>query len=353
MQRNLLKLRFNPVDDGIARLNANRNWLVILSGDTGSGKSYLAMSMAAMIAKRLDTRFDGWNVCFSVDSLLNRLDGIQPGTPLVFDEGGASFGSRRSMSKGNVAFSTILQVFRYLRIPLFFTVPRWSQIDISARRLANAHCHLLGYNKKTGETKFKYWRLQRPPLSSEEEILHTYPRVFHAGCFYKIETCTLPKPPDDVAFEYEEMAKIQKKSLILTQKPASDPYMELKTSMQTVDAEYYVHPDEQDHPGAPEQIPDDTGILDIHDLGAIRRKVDEGASVFQLSEESGHPIEDVMKAMTKAKRLKYPVLSDKKTLSALLDECDTHKTAMRMIGCSSPTFYAALKRLGLLKGERK
>ena len=219
---------YDVTDQAYRAIRGKKNFMMLLTGMPGSGKSYAGMSFCKRLSDRLGTRFDGWNICFSVESLINRLEEIKPGTPILFDEAGASFSSRRSMSQQNIAFSTIIQTFRFLHIPLVWTFPNWNQIDINARRLAHCHMVATGWNEATQLTRVKYLNIVHPPVVGNEapDVIRKYPRVKVGGRVVKIKNIYVPKPEDLLVEEYEVMAAIQKRTLIKTNKTAPDPYME-------------------------------------------------------------------------------------------------------------------------------
>jgi len=221
------RIEYDLTDMPYRRVKRGMNWMCLLTGEPGSGKSYAALSTLHRLATRLKIPFDGWNICFDANVLKNRLEDIKPGTPLLFDEAGASFSARRSMSSGNVAMSTVLQTFRFLNIPLIWTVPHIAQIDINARRLMHGHMVALSWNKSTELTRVKYYNVVKPFAGdSDGDILRKYPRVKTEYGMAKIKNFYIQKPPDDLVEIYEDMARENKNFMIKHGKPAPDRYRE-------------------------------------------------------------------------------------------------------------------------------
>jgi len=221
------RVEFDLTDIPFNRVKRGMNWMCILTGEPGSGKSYAALSLLNRLSSRLGKKFTGWNICFDADILKSRLEGIAPGTPLLFDEAGASFSARRAMSQQNVAMSTVIQTFRFLNIPLIWTVPHIAQIDINARRLMHGHMVAKSWNKSTEETRITYYHIRTPHAGSQEqEIKRTLPRVRTGKSIAKIREFFIDKPPANLVDIYERMATANKNAMIKTGKPAPDMFAE-------------------------------------------------------------------------------------------------------------------------------
>lgn len=111
--------------------------MIAVCGETGSGKSYAAMS----IGERCDPNFSVDNVCFSIPEYLDALERSGPGDVLVFDESQA-WGARRAMSKKNVAMSDVAAMCRFTLVSTIFTAPALSFIDVNLRRLMHIYAHI-------------------------------------------------------------------------------------------------------------------------------------------------------------------------------------------------------------------
>ena len=152
----------------------NRNCLIIITGDTGTGKSYLALKLA----QELDPTFTPENiservVCHPkqfIDLVVNKKDELKTGSVIVMDEAGVSMASREWYSYNNKALDYILQTFRYQKLIVIFTVPNMSFVDSHARRLFNFYIETIGINFSKKLSKCKILK-----LSSKATIFAIFP----------------------------------------------------------------------------------------------------------------------------------------------------------------------------------
>ena len=117
-----------------ARLKSGRNFICIIHGPTGSGKSYLAMK----IAEVLDPTFNVNRVLFNPENFFKLVKTLPPDSFVVVDEAGAILDARRFMTAINCITSYVLETFRFKRVNVIFTVPSIKMLDINVRRLM--HC---------------------------------------------------------------------------------------------------------------------------------------------------------------------------------------------------------------------
>lgn len=130
----------------------NRNWICLLCGPTGTGKSYTALRLAEL----LDESFAPHKVVFSVQEFLQLFSRCRAGDFIIFDEG-EEFNSRRAMKEGNVQMGIILSMLRFTQISVIFTLPSLMMIDINARRLAHAYLYTIEVDRRNA----KDWRSRR------------------------------------------------------------------------------------------------------------------------------------------------------------------------------------------------
>ncbi len=120
----------------------NKNYLCVITGAVGSGKSYSCLRLAELwyefYFKKL---FPQENICFSVEALIKRLNSgeLKKGDILIAEEIGIGANSKNFQSKTNKALQFILQSFRSLNIIVLFNVPHFSFFDKTARMLMHSH----------------------------------------------------------------------------------------------------------------------------------------------------------------------------------------------------------------------
>ena len=118
------------------RIRNNKNFLATITGPTGSGKSWSALSMAELIDK--DFTID--RVIFRAKDLMKLISNgnLKPGSVIVWDEAGIDLSNRNWQSVTNKMLNALLQTFRHKNFILFFTVPFHDFIDSSSRKLFHA-----------------------------------------------------------------------------------------------------------------------------------------------------------------------------------------------------------------------
>ena len=187
------------------------NFNAVFCGDVGSGKSYTALTFAAM----LDPLFNIEKVAFSGREFLASMDKAQElkrrGQCIILEESGVNLGSRQWFSLQNRLLNEFQMVSRHLRMVSFQTVPDMSFIDAQQRR--TTHCIIKVRRSHNN-----------PPIASPRLLMHSYmqvrdpyryaPRAYVQGqmiSFPDIEIKTLPPP--DLMEAYEEKSTAWKHNL--------------------------------------------------------------------------------------------------------------------------------------------
>jgi len=151
----------------------NKNFLMVICGETGSGKSYSALK----IAERLDPKFSIDRVVFSaIDfmTLINQLvqrskEGEDiSGFVIIWDELGATHGSREFMTTSNKAINHFFQLSRHLNLIVLLTVPLLSFIDSATRKLCHCVGEMTGINRTKKMSTMKIKMVQTNVLSGKE-----------------------------------------------------------------------------------------------------------------------------------------------------------------------------------------
>lgn len=150
----------------VKRINHNKNFLCVVVGDTGSGKSEAAIAAAEM----LDPTFSIDKICFSIESFLKIIKepSLKKGSCLVLDELGLSAGRRNYFTQANKDFISLLQEFRHKNLIVFFTVPDLGFIDSGSVKLIHSIWEMAGINfdRKIAKVKAKY--MKKKPSSDDK-----------------------------------------------------------------------------------------------------------------------------------------------------------------------------------------
>lgn len=126
------------------RVKANKNWLGVLCGATGSGKSYFSLA----VCEKYFPKFTVDNIVFTVKEYLNKFSDCNPGDIILFDEG-EEFNARRGMEQKNVEFGNILSMIRFTQVSSIFTLPDLRQIDVTLVRLMHNYMYTMDIDRRT------------------------------------------------------------------------------------------------------------------------------------------------------------------------------------------------------------
>ncbi len=192
-----------------SKMRNNKNFLSVITGATGSGKSYSCLRLGELWyayyfkGKEFPTK----NICFSVEDLIRRLrtGGLKKGDLLVVEEIGISANAKNFQSKTNKALQYILQSFRSLNIIVLFNVPHFSFFDKTARMLMHSHMQT-----KTIDTEKQQCILKPYFLSISQSSGKIYSKWLRCkniktGQIIRITSLSLNKPSKDLIKHYEEM----------------------------------------------------------------------------------------------------------------------------------------------------
>lgn len=150
----------------------NQNYMLIVVGPTGSGKSYTAIALAMMI----DPSFDVDRICFNAEHFLElSSQGLDPGSVIVFDEAGIDVSSREWYSVRNRAINQTVETFRRDNLVCIWTTPVLSNIDKKSRSYFHGLAEVLDPDKVGGWGRVKYFDLI--PDVEEGGVFKVYPQI--------------------------------------------------------------------------------------------------------------------------------------------------------------------------------
>ena len=175
----------------------NKNWLAIVCGETGSGKSYSALSLAKQIGNKIFIVFTPLEFL----KLLNS-NQLSKGDTIIFDEAGVGMSSREWYSVQNKLLGTILQTFRNMNVNVIFTTPNLSFIDVQARKLFHNYFETSYIDYQKEEAYLKVYDIQ---INSRlDKIYYKRPKLSdEKGRCYTIGHLIIDKPDEKVTEFYE------------------------------------------------------------------------------------------------------------------------------------------------------
>ena len=203
-----------------SRVDKNQNFVMLFVGQTGTGKSYAAMSLG----EHLDPGFDIGRIVFSAEEfiyILNNDGSLVKGSVIMWDEAGVGMPAREWYSLSNKVISYVVQTFRVKGYILIMTTPSMKYIDSQIRSLFHGLGQTIDPSMCDGNFGWaKYMHLEHDPR--EGKTFMRYPVIYDEyGRQVKIKGPTpgsgnvlFPKPSEELTEDYEAKKKDFTDSLI-------------------------------------------------------------------------------------------------------------------------------------------
>lgn len=183
------------------RISDNKNFLGCFIGQTGTGKSYSAISLQELLEEGI---LKEENVFYKATDFMKRLyeGNLAPGTVLVWDEAGKDLNAKQWQAKANRVVSVVFQIFRRENIIVLFTLPYFSFLDPDARKLVHATFETQGIDKETKETIVKPLIIQ--VNQDTGKMYKKFLRVIDGdNGLIPVKKIRLPKANDEFLKKYE------------------------------------------------------------------------------------------------------------------------------------------------------
>jgi len=201
----------NPFYDWVVwRVEKNKNLIMVINGETGSGKTYAALRMALDVSRLFNSHFTlKDNMDFNHKDLLKKTklpENDKPGTCFVFEEVGAVGGgasNREWQSKSNQMFDSFIQTSRHRNHVLIMTCPSLSFLDSRARKLVHIQGIMQGINFQNKKSVMKLYRLQHHMRKDKTYFKLLRYKVY--GQTYKLSSLGFELIPEDITKEYERI----------------------------------------------------------------------------------------------------------------------------------------------------
>jgi hypothetical protein len=197
----------------------NNSTNIRFTGDTGSGKSWSALSYAESCAKLMDREFTPDRIYFSIRDVINDVakDEPKPGTIFFVDEQQVGAGAKEHASKKNQIYTKFLSTVRSNRYIIITTLPFSDMEDKQLRRLFHVEVETMGANESTNTVKTKPRFLEHSRVNGKtyrKRLLMVY--VDPATGKYrtkKISTWDIKRPSQNLIDVYERMKTDFKRKL--------------------------------------------------------------------------------------------------------------------------------------------
>jgi len=220
----------------------NRNCMIVIVGDPGSGKSYTALGLcnifdplgfnADTIEKRCITKPKDF-----VNAIVDEEKNLTFGSALLADEAGTSIPSREWASFNNKAVDYISQTFRYKRLLVVMSCPSLELIDVHIRKY---FAYMIEAEKVDFSNGLNICRVFKLSTSKRDgKMYFIYPRYKKDGKRIKVARFEFDKPDTKLCHKYEKLSQEFKAKLALDLKKAGDK-MEAKEIKRNVDVDEIV-----------------------------------------------------------------------------------------------------------------
>jgi len=113
----------------------NQNWIAVVVGTVGSGKTYGALEISDDMMDRKHN--PNVHEIFSIDEFMENYNKhvYKKGDVLVFEEAGVNISAKNWQSKANKNINFVLQTCRHRNFSIIFTLPMFKFLDASTRAL--------------------------------------------------------------------------------------------------------------------------------------------------------------------------------------------------------------------------
>jgi len=160
-------------DYALRRVRMNQNYILLIVGGVGTGKSYTAMSLA----EDIDPYFSVDRVIFHPRDFIELLDrGLPKGSVIMWEEVGVSLSSRDWYKEQNKIVSSLFETFRRHNLILIMTVPFVKFIDSRIRSMIHGFAEMIDPTFTGGQFGWlKYYHVIVEQRTGK--IKHRYPRI--------------------------------------------------------------------------------------------------------------------------------------------------------------------------------
>jgi biotin operon repressor len=181
------------------RLRQNKNFMGVIVGPTGSGKTWTGISICEMG----DPEFSIDRIVFSGSDLMKLINSgtIKRGSFILWDEAGVGLSARSWQSMANKLLNFLLQTFRHKNFVLLFTTPFEDFLDVATRKILHAELktHGINFDKQTVKIKGKLYQYN-PEM---KKFYKKYLRVVTKDGIIPVVSWNVPKPSKKLIDEYE------------------------------------------------------------------------------------------------------------------------------------------------------
>lgn len=189
------------------RVKDNQNFVAVVTGETGSGKSYSALSYCLQIDPTFDVNkqvvfyFKDLMALINDESFHDREWKI-----ILWDEIQIEMSNRKWQSKLNQSIIQLLSTFRAQNIILLMTAPNKSMLDAQVKKLLHAEIKCKGFIKKTNLCKLMPRYSQYNP---DKDRIYPHKLMHNVGGvgYIPVDIWYIGKAPKEALALYEAKKK--------------------------------------------------------------------------------------------------------------------------------------------------
>lgn len=192
---------YKPIAHVKKRLHRlNRNWLAVIVGETGSGKSFASLRLGELI----DPQFNITKVVFSASEFMALINSgfLKKGDCIVWEEAGVGIPSKEWYSISNKSINYIAQTFRHDNLAVIFNSPNFDYIDSALRKLFHTYIETQAIDRKNNKCVVKWLNISYDGRT--KKIYMKYPKVKVRGVEYKMSRIRIGKPTQQLIDDYEK-----------------------------------------------------------------------------------------------------------------------------------------------------
>jgi energy-coupling factor transporter ATP-binding protein EcfA2 len=179
----------------------DRNYMVVMVGPTGSGKSAQAVEMA----RRIDPSFEANpRVVFTPRQFMETIRTMKPGQAIIFDEAGVGISSKEWMKVQVKLIGFVAQLFRHLNLCVIFTVPSINFIEKQVKILMHGIIETKTIDRANKVGVSKYFVIKHNPVYDFTE-LEPFILFESQGKHTKVDPLYIPHPPAELWGKYLAM----------------------------------------------------------------------------------------------------------------------------------------------------